>query len=98
MDAVAGVTPVFLAAVAALSAPGALGAAHVSLGAQEATAAMLSFEQKGVVDMRSNNNNSSQDSISYFPREQESQLRGLCLSGPCRRHCWMAPKAGGERE
>lgn len=48
--------------------------------------------------MRSNNNNSSQDSISYFPREQESQLRGLCLSGPCRRHCWMAPKAGGESE
>ena len=33
--------------------------------------------------MRSNNNNSSQDSISYFPREKESQLRGLCLSGPC---------------
>lgn len=48
--------------------------------------------------MRSNNNNSSQESISYFPREQESQLRGLCLSGPCRRLCWMAPKAGGESE
>lgn len=91
-------TPVFLAAVAACRRPWSPRGQLMSLLVpRRATLPCYLLRQKGLWIWEAIT--TIQAKTAYLISQgSKSHSWGLCLSGPCRRHCWMAPKAGGEIE